>query len=42
MNGARAFAVIAIVFALGIAASYGLAQLGEPQSVWLWSLLGLL
>ena len=28
--------------AAALAASYGLALAGEPQSLWLWSTLGLL
>jgi hypothetical protein len=32
----RYFIVVAAIV-VGICASYGLAQLGEPQSAWLWS-----
>lgn len=30
------WAAIALAFALGLAASYGLALAGEPSSAWLW------
>lgn len=37
MSRARPFIILAAIFALGAAASYGLARGGEPSSAWLWS-----
>ena len=34
-NRAATFRVVAILI-LSLAVSYGLALLGEPQSVWIW------
>lgn len=35
-------AVLLGAFVFSVAFSYGMAKLGEPQSVWLWQLAGAL
>lgn len=35
----KRIATYPIVIGVGLVATYGMAQLGEPQSVWLWSLI---
>ncbi len=34
--------IYAVTFAIALALSYGLAMLGEPQSVWFWKKRGVL
>jgi hypothetical protein len=36
MSDGKVYAIIIMIMVAGLAASYGLALAGEPQSAWLW------
>ena len=40
MSDRRAYLTMAAIMLLGLASSYGLARLGEPQSMCLWCMVG--